>query len=151
MTPFLCVSCFLRSLARENATFRLFSCAVDLASNGWTTLSPHGPWERYCKHMLWEVSILKKIQWFNLVTDSGFLNDYYCFLLQVFLSIKGIYYQAEVLGQTITWIIPYQFAHDVSRDTVYFSRLRLVQKIVQCFFHNFAKVSHEKHILHIFY
>jgi len=36
------------------------------------------------------------------------------FFLQVFLSIKGIYYQAEVLGQTITWIIPYQFAHDVS-------------------------------------
>lgn len=33
---------------------------------------------------------------------------------QVFLSIKGIYYQAEVLGQPITWITPYTFAHDVS-------------------------------------
>ena len=33
---------------------------------------------------------------------------------QVFLSIKGIYYQAEVLGQTITWLVPYQFSHDVS-------------------------------------
>lgn len=32
----------------------------------------------------------------------------------MFLSIKGIYYQAEVLGQTITWLVPYQFAHDVS-------------------------------------
>lgn len=33
---------------------------------------------------------------------------------QVFLSIKGIYYQAEVLGQPVTWITPYTFAHDVS-------------------------------------
>jgi len=33
---------------------------------------------------------------------------------QVFLSIKGIYYQAEVLGQPVTWITPYAFAHDVS-------------------------------------
>ncbi|CAL8335259.1 unnamed protein product [Gadus morhua 'NCC'] len=31
---------------------------------------------------------------------------------EVFLSIKGIYYQAEVLGQTITWLVPYQFSHD---------------------------------------
>lgn len=33
---------------------------------------------------------------------------------QVFLSIKGIYYQAEVLGQPIVWITPYSFSHDVS-------------------------------------
>lgn len=36
-------------------------------------------------------------------------------LSQVFLSIKGIYYQADVLGQLITWLVPYQFAHNVSR------------------------------------
>ena len=33
---------------------------------------------------------------------------------QVFLSIKGIYYQAEVLGPPIVWITPYTFSHDVS-------------------------------------
>lgn len=38
----------------------------------------------------------------------------HAFSCQVFLSIKGIYYQAEVLGQPVTWITPYTFAHDVS-------------------------------------
>ena len=33
----------------------------------------------------------------------------------MFLSIKGIYYQAEVNGETITWLTPYQFCHEVSQ------------------------------------
>ncbi|XP_074869281.1 pescadillo homolog isoform X2 [Carettochelys insculpta] len=40
-------------------------------------------------------------------------------LRRVFLSIKGIYYQAEVLGQPITWIAPYTFAHDHPTDVDY--------------------------------
>lgn len=30
-------------------------------------------------------------------------------LRKSFLSIKGVYYQAEVQGETITWLVPYQF------------------------------------------
>ncbi|KAG8936604.1 mRNA-binding ribosome synthesis protein nop7 [Tulasnella sp. 418] len=37
-------------------------------------------------------------------------------LRKVFLSIKGIYYQAEVMGQTITWIVPYQFTQTIPSD-----------------------------------
>lgn len=38
-------------------------------------------------------------------------------LRKVFLSIKGVYYQAEVMDQTVTWLIPYQFTQNV-RDLV---------------------------------
>lgn len=34
-------------------------------------------------------------------------------LRKVFLSIKGIYYQAEVMDQTVTWLVPYQFTQNV--------------------------------------
>jgi len=37
-------------------------------------------------------------------------------LNKVFLSIKGIYYQAEVMGQQITWVAPHQFTPTVDPD-----------------------------------
>jgi len=37
-------------------------------------------------------------------------------LEKVFLSIKGIYYQANILGQTVTWITPYRFSMKVPTD-----------------------------------
>ncbi|XP_012863792.1 pescadillo homolog [Echinops telfairi] len=40
-------------------------------------------------------------------------------LRKVFLSIKGIYYQAEVLGQPIVWVTPYAFSHDHPTDVDY--------------------------------
>ena len=38
-------------------------------------------------------------------------------LRKVFFSIKGVYYQAEVMDQTITWLIPYSFTQSVSAST----------------------------------
>ncbi len=35
-------------------------------------------------------------------------------LRKTFLSIKGIYYQAQIQGQTITWLVPYRFSNYVS-------------------------------------
>uniref|UniRef100_A0A6I8NWX8 Pescadillo homolog n=1 Tax=Ornithorhynchus anatinus TaxID=9258 RepID=A0A6I8NWX8_ORNAN len=40
-------------------------------------------------------------------------------LRKVFLSIKGIYYEAEVLGQPVVWITPYAFAHNHPTDVDY--------------------------------
>lgn len=35
-------------------------------------------------------------------------------LRKAFVSIKGIYYQAEVRGQAITWLVPHKFSQDVN-------------------------------------
>ncbi len=37
-------------------------------------------------------------------------------LRKVFLSIKGIYYQAEVNGQDVTWLAPYKFVQSLPED-----------------------------------
>lgn len=34
-------------------------------------------------------------------------------LRKVFLSIKGVYFQAEVMDQNVTWLVPYQFTQNV--------------------------------------
>lgn len=52
------------------------------------------------------------VEWMNYVVASRSLK-------KVFLSIKGIYYQAEVMGQLITWLVPYQFSHDHPTDVDY--------------------------------
>ncbi len=40
-------------------------------------------------------------------------------LKKAFVSIKGIYYQAVVMGQTITWVVPHEFATEVPMDVDY--------------------------------
>ncbi|KAF8078453.1 Pescadillo N-terminus-domain-containing protein [Lyophyllum atratum] len=37
-------------------------------------------------------------------------------LRKSFLSIKGVYYQAEVMDQTVTWLVPYQFTQNIPTD-----------------------------------
>ncbi|KAM6930378.1 pescadillo isoform 1-T1 [Xenentodon cancila] len=52
------------------------------------------------------------VEWMNYVIASRALR-------KVFISIKGLYYQAEVMGQLITWLVPYQFSHDHPTDVDY--------------------------------
>jgi pescadillo protein len=47
----------------------------------------------------------------------------YCTITQcfkkAFFSIKGIYYQVEIMGQNITWVAPYQFNQRLPFDIDY--------------------------------
>ncbi|XP_072244091.1 pescadillo [Leuresthes tenuis] len=52
------------------------------------------------------------VEWMNYVIAARALR-------KVFISIKGIYYQAEAMGQLITWLVPYQFSHDHPTDVDY--------------------------------
>ncbi|KAK0208587.1 Pescadillo N-terminus-domain-containing protein [Desarmillaria ectypa] len=37
-------------------------------------------------------------------------------LRKAFFSIKGVYYQVEVMDQTVTWLVPYQFTQNIPTD-----------------------------------
>lgn len=66
-----------------------------------------------------KVNILSMSQTvFYLYTLSTFFKLVFelelCIVLcQVFYAIQGIYYQAEVLGQTVTWVLPHKVAYEV--------------------------------------
>uniref|UniRef100_M4BP54 Pescadillo homolog n=1 Tax=Hyaloperonospora arabidopsidis (strain Emoy2) TaxID=559515 RepID=M4BP54_HYAAE len=47
-------------------------------------------------------------EWQNYIVATRALS-------KVFVSIKGIYYQANVQGQTITWLVPHQFTPTVDK------------------------------------
>jgi hypothetical protein len=61
-------------------------------------------------------------------------------LRKIFLSIKGVYYQAEVQDQTVTWLVPYQFTQSVSmsvvnshiRPLIYRCRSPMMSMLVSC-------------------
>ncbi|KAJ3834435.1 Pescadillo N-terminus-domain-containing protein [Lentinula raphanica] len=58
-------------------------------------------------------------------------------LRKVSFSIKGVYYQAEVMDQTITWLVPYQFTQNIPADVdvrVMLTCLELYQTLLGFFY-----------------
>lgn len=52
-------------------------------------------------------------------------------LRKVFLSVKGIYYQVEIKGETITWLVPYQFSQKVPTHVDYTVMLNFLEFYVE--------------------
>ena len=53
-------------------------------------------------------------------------------LRKVFISIKGIYYQVEVRGQTVTWLVNHQRGFKVGNlISCYFCFILLIELILQ--------------------
>lgn len=51
-------------------------------------------------------------EWMNYVMRARCLR-------KAFLSIKGIYFQARIMGEAMTWIMPYPFTPNVPKDVDY--------------------------------
>lgn len=60
-------------------------------------------------------------------------------LRKVFYAIQGIYYQAEVLGQTVTWVLPHKVAYEHPTDVDY----RIMSTFVEfyCYLLGFVNFS----------
>ena len=52
------------------------------------------------------------MEWMNYCIHGQYLR-------KVFVSIRGYYYQAEVRGETITWLVPHEFAQKHNEDVDY--------------------------------
>jgi pescadillo protein len=72
-------------------------CMIFLYASFTTTKFVSNEWTQLCQRLAYEFML------YCTVTQ--------CFK-KVFLSIKGIYYQVEIMGVDITWIVPYQFTQD---------------------------------------
>lgn len=66
----------------------------------------HEPRLRLCRRL--------SVEFLHYVIASGSLK-------KSFISIKGYYFQAEIQGETITWIIPHKLGHRVSLIVLQFS------------------------------
>lgn len=116
--PSACAFSSLPLLGQENVTFRPSSSAGASLWSGWT-LSLHPVRSERCQYTAAACISWKHVKTSHIVFIFVFCH--HCLLRallcsqKVFISIKGIYYQAEVMGQLVTWLVPYQFAHDVSK------------------------------------
>eukprot|EP01130_Rhizamoeba_saxonica_P002645 TRINITY_DN12407_c0_g1_i1.p1 TRINITY_DN12407_c0_g1~~TRINITY_DN12407_c0_g1_i1.p1 ORF type:complete len:573 (-),score=166.70 TRINITY_DN12407_c0_g1_i1:15-1568(-) len=66
-------------------------------------------------------STVKIHQW-RVEKCQKLLNEFQYYIVKsnslrkTFISHKGIYYQAEILGEKVTWLAPHKFAQKVSRE-----------------------------------
>ena len=60
-------------------------------------------------HRITEEASRLSTEWMAFVAREHLLR-------KVFVSIKGVYYQATVHGQEVTWVVPHKFPHNISEE-----------------------------------
>ena len=70
-------------------------------------------------HKLFSIPSERAVKCARLAKEFNFYVIKSRSLRKVFLSIKGIYYQADIQGQAVTWIVPYQFTQKLPADVDY--------------------------------
>eukprot|EP01062_Namystynia_karyoxenos_P022001 TRINITY_DN18418_c0_g1_i1.p1 TRINITY_DN18418_c0_g1~~TRINITY_DN18418_c0_g1_i1.p1 ORF type:complete len:670 (+),score=298.99 TRINITY_DN18418_c0_g1_i1:101-2011(+) len=63
-------------------------------------------------------------QWVDYVTSSKSVR-------RAFISIKGIYYQASIKGETVTWQCPYEFTSKPPKDVVHRTLIHFLEFYLQ--------------------
>jgi pescadillo protein len=48
-------------------------------------------------------------------------------LRKCFISVKGFYFQAEILGETVTWLMPFEFPCKMPNDVDYYAMLSFLE------------------------
>ena len=98
-----------------------------------------------------------KVKHFTLdyaATIHTLLNEYYSYIIYThsltrsFITIKGIYFQAEVDGVRITWLAPWQFTQHLPEDVDYRVMFTFVQfYVVLCRFVHY-KLYHDAQLVY---
>jgi pescadillo protein len=88
---------FIDALRDMDDAMCMVSLFAAMPSEGRVTASKTLACAELCRH------------WLYYVAKTKCLN-------KVFVSVKGFYYQAEVMGEKITWLVPHQFTQTVPRE-----------------------------------
>eukprot|EP01059_Diplonema_ambulator_P015246 TRINITY_DN26349_c0_g1_i1.p1 TRINITY_DN26349_c0_g1~~TRINITY_DN26349_c0_g1_i1.p1 ORF type:complete len:611 (+),score=286.01 TRINITY_DN26349_c0_g1_i1:40-1872(+) len=65
---------------------------------------------------------------------------------KAFISIKGIYYQAQIKGETITWQCPYEFTSKPPKDVVYRVLISFLELYLQQMRFILFKLEHDQKV-----
>eukprot|EP01061_Rhynchopus_euleeides_P016075 TRINITY_DN2724_c0_g1_i1.p1 TRINITY_DN2724_c0_g1~~TRINITY_DN2724_c0_g1_i1.p1 ORF type:complete len:634 (+),score=345.50 TRINITY_DN2724_c0_g1_i1:77-1903(+) len=80
-----------------------------------------------------------RARWLSYINKSHSIR-------KVFISIKGIYYQAKVKGETVTWQCPYEFTSKPPKDVIYRIMITFLELYIQQMKFILFKLEHDQNL-----